>query len=74
MPTEQINSTNTAVQNVYQMAQTKGTEDAERTNTERAETEVANTTPTRADRVEISREGLALAQQNNEEQQDQTAD
>ena len=56
---------------MYQIAQTKGTEDAERTNTERTETELANTTPARADRVEISKEGLALAQQNNEEQEDQ---
>jgi hypothetical protein len=74
MSIHQVHSSNYETQNMYQLAQSKGpknTDQAERTNTERPQPEGTNITTNGGDRVEISREAQALAQQNNSEQKDQ---
>ena len=67
MAINQINSGNFETQNMYQTAQSKsleGVDKAERTNTEQPQSEEVKITTNGEDRVEISKEAQALAQQN----------
>lgn len=70
MEISQINSGNS---DIYKLAQSESLEDvdkAERTNTEQSQSEGVTNTTNGEDRVEISKEAQALAQQNYSKQED----